>query len=100
MTQAAHLQDPFRDGQNYLELTVNGKRALISSEQIKLSLLKRGYVFLGPEWEARLPVIEVPPDPAARLNGLTLHGFTNDPEIARLVRDWLVFETGPLPEVP
>lgn len=99
VTQSAHLRDPFGDGRNYLELTVNRERVLISSEQIKLSLLRRNCVFMGHEWEGVLPEIKLPADPATGARPITLQGFTDDPAIVRLVREWLVFEHGPLPEL-
>ena len=53
-----------------------------------LNYLHYGFnlVFLGPEWEGRLPAIDFPAVPVLGLDPQVLHGFTADPEICRVAR--------------
>jgi hypothetical protein len=66
-------------GYVFLALDIDGRAAHITSDQ-KPTLLSHGLVFLGPEWEDRLP--ERP------FRNNLLRGFTNDPRISALFAEF------------
>ncbi len=91
--EAASYTEPDADGRVYLKLQIDGQLAFLGYDSLKPSLVERGYVFLGAEWESRVPVLRAP----VNLNpDLRLKGFTNDPVIAKLAQDFLRNEN-PLP---
>lgn len=73
------------DGIPYIEVTFNGKTAKISPLTAKRTLLDKGIVSLGADFEDELP-------PVAFDNGshtIELYGCTTDPAIVGKVRKFI-----------
>jgi hypothetical protein len=72
------------EGRPYLSLVVNGREASVYYDDKSL-LYGWGCVFLGADWEDRLPPRLLPPDPGAgRTRPQRLTGWTDDAEVLRL----------------
>lgn len=71
-----------------LELEPGG-RAELGHDQQKAAILDAGLVYLGPAFEGLLPPAEyrIPGQPGAPAQ--VLEGYTADPEIVRLYREYL-----------
>jgi hypothetical protein len=74
------------DGFAVVEVEFRGARTVIHSEWIKLTLLDRGAVFLGPSWEGKVPPVVLEADPADSRPEMHLKGFTTDPAVVAAVR--------------
>lgn len=70
-----------------LETTVAGRKVAISCMSIKRTMLARGVVSVGDDFADVLPVIALPAEPG--LNAMTLHGFSDDPDLVEVVREWI-----------
>lgn len=77
-------------GYGHLELMVDG---LLADLDMKRTLLNRGYVFLGSDWES---LVEAPNN--HDLN-CSLKGFTTDPVIIKLAREYVAghYKPGRIP---
>lgn len=80
----------FNQNHPALILTIDGKEALIAD--FKKPILDRGFVPLGSrdvevEWRNILPEVTLPADNNNETE-ITLRGFTNDPVIIKLARDF------------
>jgi hypothetical protein len=65
----------------------DGAQACVIYEQKVLGFAP--YVFLGADWERKLPPIKLPADDADGRAPMTLNGFTGDATIVRLARQFL-----------
>lgn len=72
-----------------MHCVVDGTPTIISSEQIKRTLLGAGMVYLGPTWEALVPAIDLPADETVGRGPITLHGHTRDPQVLDAVRRFI-----------
>lgn len=90
-------------GYPFLRVVTDQGEAWIISEQ---KMLGRGYdvVFLGADWEDKLPVVHLQPDAQRGPDSaMSLQGFTGDPVIVALTRAFLELledeasRPGPLP---
>jgi len=77
------------DGYPFLDLILDSEPVSISRYQLKPSLVELGYVSLGPEWNDRLPEINLPRDEDSGRGEITLRGFTDDPGVVELARRFL-----------
>ena len=86
------------DGYPEMRCSIDGRSALISSDQVKRSLLDdENLVFLGPEWESAVTSVLLPADAATGRNAMTLRGYTRDDAVVSAVRDFLkAVDTGTL----
>lgn len=104
VTQAAYRQganDALWGGRPYLDMIINGRQVSLTLEDFKPWLVDKGYIPLRDFREA-LPEISLPADPAVGHRAMTLKGFTDDPVIVQLVRDFIAtwksqtFKPGPI----
>ncbi len=78
-----------RNGYPMLEIVVDGKKARLGFDN-KLTLLDMGYVYLGSAFEGDPKYTHVLPEDKADSRGEeVLEGFTNNPEIIAIFREWL-----------
>jgi hypothetical protein len=63
-----------------------GGRLLLNTEQLKRTLLARGFVYLGSEWAGRVPPLTLPAVEADNQPAQVLRGFTRDPDVLWLAR--------------
>lgn len=77
------------DFYRYLGLNINGEEARVYLEGLKKPLVDAGYIFLGSKWARKLDPIELPEGKAENEHDMTLEGFTDDPVIVRLVREYV-----------
>ena len=73
----------------FLRLEVDDKKALIG--ELKWSMVEAGYIYLSSSesdvnWETILPEIHIPA--SETMNELNLKGFTNNPTIVAMARDY------------
>lgn len=70
-------------------LTIDGKEAWIVRGMHKLTLLvEHNAIFLGPDFEEKTAVT-LPADPADSRDEMVLRGFTDDPAIIKLCKEFL-----------
>lgn len=85
-----NAQTMVMDGRSVLKLSMDdGHEAYICEP--KLRLLELGYVYLQSAdgyWDRTLPELHVPPNNEF-VSGLTLRGFTNDPDVVRRTRKFI-----------
>ena len=69
------------EGHPYVRFTWRGREIVHGLDVTKPALLEQGLVFLGPDFERRVPPIDV------TIEGQTtrLRGFVRDPEVTRIV---------------
>lgn len=72
-----------------MHCSVDGTPTIVSSEQIKRTLLADGLVFLGPTWEGMVPDIELPADEPSGRGPITLRGYTRDEAVLHAVRRFI-----------
>lgn len=73
----------------YMAATYGGEPVRVYLEDQRP--LRDGFdlVYIGPDWEDRLPVQTLPPDPdRGRAHALELRGFTDDPELVAATREF------------
>jgi hypothetical protein len=70
-----------------LRVMVDGQPVVMVPDQQKRAILDAGYVYLGPDFEDRLPMVQFTVD------GQTteLRGFTDNPELVDLFRGFLLY---------
>ncbi len=78
--------DTNNDGRACLSIKVNGMPAKISPEQ---KAFKDGFIFLGSEFEESVSPLTLPAElSSGRLPPLQLFGFSNDPRLIELFRQF------------
>ncbi len=73
--------DPYPE----LRLDVDGTTVVLVPDQQKYAIFDAGYVYLGLEFESRLPVVRFPVEGRIEY----LHGFTDNPEVVRFFREFI-----------
>lgn len=76
------------DGYPALEIIVDGKRALLTTDAKRTLLRRHGILFLGPEFENGYAVT-IPADPRVGQPEQVMRGFTDDPRIVALFLEWV-----------
>lgn len=71
-----------------LYMEIDGKRAVLGLDNKRNILEKYNAVFLGPDFEETI-YVDIPADPSEGQPAQRLDGFTDDPEIIRIYREWL-----------
>lgn len=73
-------------GHAYVEIEIDGEPVQVFLENQKLLYHGHGLVFLGADWEERVPVQTVPPDPDdGRPQEWEVRGYTDDPDVVAAV---------------
>jgi hypothetical protein len=76
------------DGYPGLAVVIDRKEALFTTDLKRTILEKYNAVFLGDEFEDDYQV-KIPADEEDGISAQTLKGFSDDPKIVELVREWL-----------
>lgn len=77
------------NGYPVLEIAVDGKTARLGFDN-KLTLLDMGYLYLGSAFEGDPAYTHILPEDKEDSRGETvLEGFTDNPEIIAIFREWL-----------
>ena len=74
-------------GYPYIAIEVNNRPARISAEQ---KAYRDGLLFLGADFEGKVPVCYLPPDPASgRPRRQPMYGYARDPRLLALYAQFL-----------
>ncbi len=76
------------DGYPGLAVNIDRKEAIFTTDLKRTILEKYNAVFLGLEFMDDYQV-EIPADKSDGIKADVLHGFSDDPKIVELIREWL-----------
>ena len=82
-----------QSGYPLLYLEIDGKRAVLGVDNKRTILENHNAVFLGSQFEG-YTYVDIPAAPNGDHGPERLNGFTNDPEIIAIYREWLAQHGG------